>query len=823
MTMWREHARASAAVCIGVALWVTGPALGRQGDARPAPGTPPIGSGPRCLTPPPAPGPDGLYTANTWTGGVVYYVFNANVTPQQQQAMFSAWSALSAAAGLQFVPRTNEPNYLQVVGDLTPTCGASFSSAIGMTGAAQTLTICINHWGLPGLLMHETMHALGLWHEQQRSDRDPYIEVNLAAVSPGFGGNYSVVAGATPHGLYDFASLMHYDQFGFSAKGDRTIKVKPPYQRAWQYNIGLYALPGATLSSGDQWVLKQMYGGGNPAPRAFALTAPANGAPVGQTWLPLFSWQASEGATAYRLQADDNPLFASPEIDAQVTAVSYAHPSPLAPDRLYWWRVSASNAQGTTEAFPIASRVFYTRSSYAPTLFVDDSAPPSGNGLSWATALRDLSPALEAAIASAGAVSEIRVAQGTYKPAFGSTDAAMAFWLPDACAVLGGFAGFGAVNPDARDIDAFPTVLSGDLLGNDGSVFAGYADNSNNVVFSMSNPASTMLEGFTIRAGNAVSGPLNAGGGLVVDGGNPTIRRCMFILGQGTYGGALFVGLSAPTPRFEQCRFSGNRTLPGGLGGAVLAQASGVFRMDGCRFDINTAGGGGAIGLYFGKATVVNSVFVVNSATSTVAFPGGGAVASYNTSTPSLINCTLTGNTSAVPGGGVFDDAGSTTTIGNSVLWSNTPDQHAGGPVIQFSNVQGGGTGSGNISAAPVFVGSGGGAHPFALASGSPGIDAGFSFLVPAGVTTDHAGGARFVDDPCTPDTGAGPPVVDMGAYEHRFYPDCNASGSLTVADFGCFQTKYVLGDPYADCNADAGLSIADFGCFQNKYVVGCP
>ena len=54
-------------------------------------------------------------------------------------------------------------------------------------------------------------------------------------------------------------------------------------------------------------------------------------------------------------------------------------------------------------------------------------------------------------------------------------------------------------------------------------------------------------------------------------------------------------------------------------------------------------------------------------------------------------------------------------------------------------------------------------------------------------------------------------------------YPDCNADRSLTVADFGCFQTKLVAGDPYADCNQDGLLSVADFGCFQTKFVVGCP
>ncbi|MFM9997195.1 MAG: M14 family metallopeptidase [Phycisphaerales bacterium] len=54
-------------------------------------------------------------------------------------------------------------------------------------------------------------------------------------------------------------------------------------------------------------------------------------------------------------------------------------------------------------------------------------------------------------------------------------------------------------------------------------------------------------------------------------------------------------------------------------------------------------------------------------------------------------------------------------------------------------------------------------------------------------------------------------------------YPDCNESGGLTVADFGCFQGKYVLNELYADCNASGTLTVADFGCFQGKYVIGCP
>jgi probable HAF family extracellular repeat protein len=60
--------------------------------------------------------------------------------------------------------------------------------------------------------------------------------------------------------------------------------------------------------------------------------------------------------------------------------------------------------------------------------------------------------------------------------------------------------------------------------------------------------------------------------------------------------------------------------------------------------------------------------------------------------------------------------------------------------------------------------------------------------------------------------------VLDLGCYA-----DCNGSGSLTVADFGCFQSAFVAGDPDADCDGSGTLTVADFGCFQTEFVAGCP
>ncbi|MFM9996370.1 MAG: hypothetical protein ACKVU4_11290 [Phycisphaerales bacterium] len=86
----------------------------------------------------------------------------------------------------------------------------------------------------------------------------------------------------------------------------------------------------------------------------------------------------------------------------------------------------------------------------------------------------------------------------------------------------------------------------------------------------------------------------------------------------------------------------------------------------------------------------------------------------------------------------------------------------------------------------------------------------------------DGTGPALYVGG--TFETTGGVPARNIGRWGCTpCYPDCNNSGTLTVADFGCFQGKYVLSDLYADCNASGTLTVADFGCYQGKYVLGCP
>ncbi len=352
---------------------------------------------------------------------------------------------------------------------------------------------------------------------------------------------------------------------------------------------------------------------------------------------------------------------------------------------------------------------------------------------------------------------------------------------------------------------------------------------------------------------------LGGGAGVLTWGtSQPTIQDCEFVenrsvgdLPEATGGGIDHRAATALS--VLRCRFTGNLAIPfygggghaGGYGGAVHSLGGPITIRD-CIFTDNVSNAGGAIWVWR-DATIVNCLLVGNDAPEYQASQGGwggigGAIgaSAFQPATIRVVNCTVYGNT-AQAGGGVRLLNAADGDIANCILWANTDEFGAIGPA------QIRGTGASNsciqnmlvgipgepppdpekfpgcISANPQFVAAG---SDFHLHAGSPCIDSGKNASVPAGVSTDLDGLARFVDDPATPNTGLGtPPHVDMGALEFQVqtcYPDCDASGALNVNDYICFQTRFALGDPYADCNGDGVRNVNDYICFQTRFALGC-
>ncbi|MBX3387967.1 MAG: hypothetical protein KF691_00785 [Phycisphaeraceae bacterium] len=148
-----------------------------------------------------------LWNSNTWPGGVVPYIFNANVTAVNAAAMRHSMDMIQQVANITFVPRTNQTSYIHIQNS------TGNSSSVGRIGGSQTVNIV--NWNYSYVMCHELMHALGQWHEQSRPDRANFVNVNYANIQAGYEHNFNIVNAQT-FGPYDFDSVMHYDACGFS-------------------------------------------------------------------------------------------------------------------------------------------------------------------------------------------------------------------------------------------------------------------------------------------------------------------------------------------------------------------------------------------------------------------------------------------------------------------------------------------------------------------------------------------------------------------------------------------------------------------------------
>lgn len=329
---------------------------------------------------------------------------------------------------------------------------------------------------------------------------------------------------------------------------------------------------------------------------------------------------------------------------------------------------------------------------------INATGPTHDGTTGWCTAFLDLQDALDVAVNG----DTIRVADGTYVPdTTGLANPQEAtFQIISGVIIEGGYEGCGVIDPDFRDTISNPTILSGDLVGDDfseGDCSLGVSDccsahpspgcdigicettvcflgipsccddewteecaekanqkcltncnpepnceNVYHVLTSLNTNQSTVLDGLTIRGGYSYElSALNRrgfGGGLYNIGGDLTVQNCTFIDNNARWTGGGVHNEDALNPSFINCKFLNNHTS--------------LFPYSGDLFFLTEPSGGGMFNTNT-NVSLQGCTFTNNSSVR------GGGLNNHNNSSANLDNCAFLNNQAIKTSDQIFSLGGS--------------------------------------------------------------------------------------------------------------------------------------------------------------------
>jgi hypothetical protein len=134
----------------------------------------------------------------------------------------------------------------------SPNSNGTCEASVGMIGGEQYIGGAINC--TTSTIMHEMGHAMGLYHEQSRADRNTYVNYLEQNIDKPNHLNFDIIEDSVGSGLYNYASIMEYGPFTFNKDGvSPVLETIPP-------GMVLSITTLAQYTTGDLDGIERLYG-----------------------------------------------------------------------------------------------------------------------------------------------------------------------------------------------------------------------------------------------------------------------------------------------------------------------------------------------------------------------------------------------------------------------------------------------------------------------------------------------------------------------------------------------------------------------------------